>query len=293
MSSLLAGVSLHPRNIEEALHSLETVVDRLAARKDARAVFPDIYAVITRNVAQEIHRHEGLFLEPRWISRLAGRFAERYLETLAWSLEGKAQDCKAWELSHDFAEQGLTFPLQDAALGISAHINFDLALGLWKTIEEFGDTSQAKLARYKHDHDAVNSLLAASLPESLERLMVRYGCATTSLLAGRALLPLTRAVSLHVLARWREHVWNDVLALVHARNKREQAAVISRMGQRSGRLGHVFALSSQVRRLGREVWATVTRAPMAPVPTLARLYTFRPRAWQPEEPERFWIPLAG
>jgi hypothetical protein len=293
MSSLLTGVSLHPRNVEEALHSLETVVARLAARRDARAVFPDVYAIITRNVAQEIYRHEGLFLEPRWISRLAGRFAERYLETLAWSLEGTDQDCKAWELAHDFAEQGLTFPLQDAALGISAHINFDLALGLWKTIEEFGDTSQVKLARYKHDHDAVNSLLAASLPESLERLMVRYGCATTSLLAGRALLPLTRAASLHALARWREHVWNDVLALVHARSEREQAAVISRMGQRSGRLGHIFALSSHVRRLGREVWATVSRAPLAPVRPLARLYTLRPRAWQPEEPEPFWIPLAS
>jgi len=286
MSSLLTGVELQPRDVEEALRSLDTVVNRLAARRDARAVFPDVYAIITRNVAYEVHRQQGLFQEPRWISRLAGRFAERYLETLAWSLEGERQDCPAWELAHGYAEQGLTFPLQDAALGISAHINFDLALGLWRTIEEFGDTSPERLARYKHDHDAVNSLLAASLPESLARLMGRYGCSTTAVLAGRALLPATSALSLYVLGRWREHVWGNVLALVHARGEIERAEVIVRMRKHSERLGHLFSLSSKVRR----VLAAVPRPTSTEMRPLARLYRLRPWVQQPR-PEQ--VPLAS
>jgi hypothetical protein len=289
-SLLLTGVELHPRDVEEALRSLDTVVNRLAARKDARAVFPDVYAIITRNVAYEVHRHQGLFQEPRWISRLAGRFAERYLETLAWSLEGQAQDCKAWEVSYGYAELGLTFPLQDAALGISAHINFDLALGLWRTIEEFGDTSQARLSRYKHDHDAVNSLLAASLPESLARLVERYGCSTTAVVAGRALLPVTGRLSLYVLGRWREHVWDNVLALVHARSEAERAEVISRMNQHSGRLGNFFSLSSRVRHLGRNMLASVPRASTTDTHPLARLYRLRPWVRQTEPRQ---MPLAG
>jgi hypothetical protein len=290
MSSLLTGVELHPRDVEEALHALDTVVNRLAARKDARAVFPDVYAIITRNVAYEIHRQQGLFQEPRWISRLAGRFAERYLETLAWSLEGQAQDCKAWELAYDYSQLGLTFPLQDATLGISAHINFDLALGLWRTIEEFGDASAARLARYKHDHDAVNSLLAASLPESVERLVGRYGCATTAVMACRALLPVTSALSLYVLGRWREHVWDNVLALVHARSEVERVAVISRMQQSSGRLGHLFSLSSRVRLMGRNMLASVPRPSATDVRLLARLYRLRTWVQQPD-PQR--MPLAS
>ncbi|HEX8703365.1 MAG TPA: DUF5995 family protein, partial [Myxococcaceae bacterium] len=243
MSSLLTGVELHPREVEEALRSLNTVVDRLAARKDARAVFPDVYAIVTRYVAYEVHRQQGLFREPRWISRLAGRFAERYLETLAWSLEGQGQDCTAWELAHRYAELGLTFPLQDAALGISAHINFDLALGLWRTIEEFGDTSPQRMARYQADFEAVNALLATSLPETLERLAGRYGCSTTAVAASRALRPVTSLVLLQVVRRWREHVWDNVLALAHARSEAERAEVISRMHQHSGRLGNFFSLS--------------------------------------------------
>jgi hypothetical protein len=241
--SLLSGIQMHPRNVEQALESLEVVTERLRARGDARAVFPDVYAVITRNVAREVRGRTGFFLEPEWISRLAGRFSERYLETLAGSLEGSGQDCRAWELAYGFADLGLTFPLQDAAFGISAHINFDLALGLWKTIEEFGDLSERQMARYKHDHDAVNGLLAASLPEAVALLSERYGCSFTARFTGR-LLPVTSAVSLGVLRRWREQVWTDVRALVHAADERQQRRVLARMHQRSGRWAELFALGS-------------------------------------------------
>jgi hypothetical protein len=61
-------------------------------------------------------------------------------------------------------------------------------------------------------------------------------------------------------------------------SKAEQAAVISRMNRRSGRLGHVFALSSTVRRVGRQVWTAVSRSSPAPIRPLAPLYTMRPQA---------------
>jgi hypothetical protein len=255
MSSLLDGVELRPKDVVAALGSLETVVGRLHARRDARAVFPDVYAVITHNVASEVLGRTGFFQEPEWISRLAGRFAERYLETLSWSLQRTAQDCRAWELAYAYADRGLTLPFQDAALGISAHINFDLALGLWRTIEEFGDTSERRLARYKHDHDAVNGLLAASLPEAVARLVERYACPVTPRMFSGAMRPVMRELALFVLERWRAHVWEDVLSLVHASGAAGREAVVARMHRRSGGLGQVLALGCEVRRLGRDTRA--------------------------------------
>jgi hypothetical protein len=285
MIALLDGIDLHPREVESALVGLNTVVARLAARSDSRAVFPDVYGIITRNVAREVRRgDQGLFLEPAWISRLAGRFAERYLETLTWSLRGEAQDCAAWDIAYRAAKAGTTIPLDDAALGISAHINFDLALGLWQTIEELGDTSPEKLARYKHDHDAVNTLLAESLPEAVARLEERYGCTMTPWLRGPAMMPLTREVALFVLGRWRAQVWEDVLALVHAPGDTARQAVISRMHQRSQGLGRVLSAGSEVRRLARSWGLTPARAALsrtrpaavlrlapAPAPTLVAM----------------------
>jgi hypothetical protein len=241
--SLLSGIQMHPRNVGEALKSLETVTERLRAKGDPRAVFPDVYAIITRIVAREIEGNTGFFQEPEWISRLAGRFSERYLETLAWSQRCGLQDCRAWGLSYGLESLGLTFPLQDAAFGISAHINFDLALGLWKTIEEFGDLSAPQMARYKHDHDAVNTLLAAAVPEVVACLRERYGCAVTASFTGR-LLPMTSAMAMGMLRRWREQVWRDVLGLVFAADGREQERVLAQMHQRSGRWAEFVALGS-------------------------------------------------
>ncbi|HEX8697444.1 MAG TPA: DUF5995 family protein [Myxococcaceae bacterium] len=241
--SLLSGVQLHPRNVGEALKSLETVTERLRMKGDPRAVFPDVYGIITRIVAREIEGDTGFFQEPEWISRLAGRFCERYLETLAWSQKGTEQDCRAWGLSYGLENLGLTFPLQDAAFGISAHINYDLALGLWKTIEEFGDLSERQMARYKHDHDAVNLLLAAALPQVVACLRERYGCAVTERFTGR-LLPVTGAMAMSVVRSWREQVWQDVLALVFAEGPHEQVEVLTRIRRRSGRWADLFAMGS-------------------------------------------------
>ncbi|HVG61130.1 MAG TPA: DUF5995 family protein [Hyalangium sp.] len=199
------------------------------------------------------------------MSRLAGRFAERYLETLAWSEWGGAQDCWAWHLAYAHERGGLTFPLQDAVFGISAHINFDLALGLWKTIEEFGDRSEERMARYKHDHDAVNRLLAAAMPEVVECLKQRYGCEVTTRFTGR-LLPVTGTMVLAVLGRWREHVWKDVRALVFAPNSRGQYEVLKQMHQRSGRLAEFIAIGS----MAGSAWRALTgRVPRAPEPQVA------------------------
>jgi hypothetical protein len=258
--SLLAGIELHPKSVEQALESLETVVARLRARGDARAVFPDVYAIITRNVAHEVKGRTGFFQEPEWISRLAGRFAERYLETLSWSEWGGTQDCWAWHLAYAHERGGLTFPLQDAAFGISAHINFDLALGLWKTIEEFGDRGEERMARYKHDHDAVNQLLAVSLPEVVACLSNRYGCTVTERFMGK-LLPVTGTMVLGMLGRWREQVWKDVRALVFAPHARGQHEVLKQMRQRSGRWAEFIALGS----MAGSAWKALSgQVPLAP-----------------------------
>ncbi len=118
-----------------------------------------------------------MFLEPAWISRLAGRFCERYLETLGWYDRGAAQDCGAWHIAYASTASRFTPPGQNALLGFSAHINYDLIFGIHATIVEFGHgDDRAMLARLKHDHDQINTLLRASVIEALARLTARHGC---------------------------------------------------------------------------------------------------------------------
>jgi Family of unknown function (DUF5995) len=220
----------------QAVAALDCVADALLRAHDARAAFPDIYAVITRQVADEAARPDGPFLEPTWISRLAGRFCARYLETLRWSLAGCPQDADAWASAYLAEGDAELPPVQHALLGMSAHINYDLAIVIHATIVERGDgQDRAKIARYKHDHDCVNTLLDASIPEAIDRLIRRHRCATTRWLerAGR----LTRWFTMELLTRWRDHVWIEVEALLAARTRAQRARVIRRIGARAARLG--------------------------------------------------------
>ncbi|HLL53437.1 MAG TPA: DUF5995 family protein, partial [Myxococcaceae bacterium] len=226
-------------SIHDTLSSLAWVVGELQGAGDARAIFPDVYGIITRNVTEALPT--DFFQAPEIISRLAGRFGSLYLETLVRSAEGRHQTSAAWELAYERAKDADALPVEHAALGINAHINFDLALGIYQIIEELGIGSDlSTLNKFKHDHDAVNEILEKSLPQCLDRLIAQYGCPATPLLTRRAQRFINKRI-MAALAGWREQVWDNVLALVAAQDVHERIAVIQRMDREAARQGKLIS----------------------------------------------------
>ncbi|WP_437285869.1 DUF5995 family protein [Sorangium sp. So ce406] len=242
MSSSIDGLNLSPKSVHDAAVVLDTVTERLIAAGDRRAAFTDVYGIVTRAVAAQVERRDGVFLEPAWISRLAGRFCERYLETLRWFERGAAQDCGAWHIAYASTSSRFTPPVQNALLGFSAHINYDLVFGIHATVVEFGHAHDPRmLARLKHDHDEVNTILRRSVAEALARLAARHGCPLSAFFRDNA-PDLATWVAMEMLSRWRERVWVDVLALLGARGAGERAALARGVEQRSSRIAQVLAL---------------------------------------------------
>ncbi|MCC6553369.1 MAG: hypothetical protein IT372_10160 [Polyangiaceae bacterium] len=239
----LAGIPLRPSSAAEASVALDMVTARLRRRSDPRAAFSEVYAIITRRVAELVAAGPGVFLEPAWISRLAGRFCARYLEALSACAEGRP-DCGAWAEASRYAERRATVPAQEAVLGLSAHINYDLAIGIFDNIVELGGRDDARLlARYRHDHDAVNAILRAALPEAFERLIRDQRC-PVSAFVDRWARPVARWAIMGFLVRWRARVWREVLALLSARGQGERDEAIRRMDRRATRLGRLFTAPS-------------------------------------------------
>lgn len=235
-------ISTRPSNVEEALLALERVSEKLTEDGDPRAAFPDIYAIITRRVGESVALGAGeFFLAPRWISRLAGRFCERYLETLRWSLTGHRQDTNAWGLAYQACDAQGMLPIQHVLLGLSAHINFDLALGIYRTIVELGAEHDAETLRlFKHDHDAVNHLLRAAIPEAFDHLIAHHRCPGASLLFHHA-YALSEWTAIHILSSWRDRVWYDAMALLRA-DPAGREELVRRMELRSRRYAHLLAV---------------------------------------------------
>ena len=255
MTISLRGIDLAPAQGEAAYASLAEVADRFYRVRDPRAAFPEIYGVITREVAAELRSAECGFIEPAAISELMGRFATRYLETLQWSLDGARQDCEAWRVAYEYAARRATIPFQDVVLGLSAHINYDLAVGISQTIIANGLHQDERMtARFKHDHDHVNVLLRRSVPECFERVVSRYGCRFSQLAWSRGSRPVTFRVVMSVLSVWRERIWSDVLRLLAAGDDdAARAAVLSGMNRRSGLIARGLVAPSAPWLAGRSI----------------------------------------
>ncbi|MGK4006774.1 DUF5995 family protein [Sorangium sp. So ce1036] len=246
-----------PSDVVEALAALETVAARLRERNDPRAVFPEVYAVITRRVKEAVvDGRDGRFLEPAWISRLAGIFCEYYLEALAASLEGRTTGIEAWDVAFQCNGTQGTAAAVHALLGINAHINYDLALGLYRNIVQHGAAQDARLLRrYRHDHDLVNDVLAAAMPEIFEILRERHGCPLARIATvTRDVQRTVSSVALFLLRGWRDRVWGDLLSLLAARGEADRRAVLARMNRRSGKIARTLSMGNGALRAGEPLF---------------------------------------
>lgn len=235
---VLAGIPMTPTSVGQALHCLTEVSARLRDVGDPRAAFTDVYAIITRRVRDAINGPEGEcpFVEPQFISRLAGRFCTLYLAALRRSLEGSDEPIRAWTVANRRGGARPLLPVQHALLGLNAHINYDLALGLFDNVVSLGDADDdARLSRYHHDHDAVNQILEDAIPEVLCLLSNRYDCtAARFLLRADELLHAASGVTMAVLRAWRARVWQDLLRILAARDEPSRGRLFGWMNLRAG-----------------------------------------------------------
>ncbi|MGK3991126.1 DUF5995 family protein [Sorangium sp. So ce136] len=251
--AVLEGVTMKPANVAEALVALETVAARLREKNDPRAVFPDVYAVITRRVKEAVvDGTDDRFLEPAWISRLAGIFCEYYLKALEASLDGRSTGVEAWDVAFQCNSARGTAAAVHALLGINAHINYDLALGLYQNIVQHGAEQDARLlGRYRHDHDLVNEILAAAMPEIFAILSDRYGCPLARIATFTKDVQRTvSSVVLFMLRKWRDRVWDDLLSLLATAGDVDRRTVVSQMNRSAGKVARTLAVGNGALRVG-------------------------------------------
>lgn len=239
----LDDVLWNPINAEEALEGLEKILARLNARDDSRAIFLDIYAIVTRRVVRLLSQPDaGGFLEPEWLSHLTGRFAEEALIAVRDSLKNLPLPTAAWRFATHYPAQRLTRPFQDALLGVSAHINHDLGMVVYDNIAHQSPPADARrMARYRHDYFHVNEILRSCIPECLDLLVERYHCTSTKLVL---LVPFSRPMVeravMQMLIVWRQRVWENVVAMLEAQTPEEHQAVVERVRTTSGRIAQAL-----------------------------------------------------
>jgi len=195
---LVAAAADPYESIADASDRLGRLESLLRDREDRRAVFLTIYTRMTRAIRDRIE--DGGFANPSWMRRYTVTFANYYRRAfLAFERGELGAVPDPWRVAFGTAVAGDALVVQDAFLGINAHINYDLAL----TLRDVGIDPNRSAKRA--DHRAVNDVLARLVDAQQEALAEVYapGVADVDDAFGR----LDERLSLLGLTEGREQAW--------------------------------------------------------------------------------------
>ena len=201
---LLALVSEPYRDADEVRRGLSALLSAFEAREDRRAVFLGIYARMTAAVGRRIER--DAFADSAWVAAYLVAFANRYRVAVR-DFESGDIDALAdpWQLAFEAAEPGDSLVLQDAMLGVNAHINYDLALAL----DDVG-VGTDRPSKYA-DHCAIIDVIAELVDEAQDALADRDadGLATLDSSLGR----LDEWLTVATIDGCRDSAWRTAVAM--------------------------------------------------------------------------------
>lgn len=209
--------------LDDLLALMRQHLARFDAASDNRAAFLRVYMTMTGSVRE--HLAKPFFLDPSWVERVAVRFAWWYFDALARHERGDRPP-PAWGYAFDVAVRRQGFLLQDILLGMNAHINNDLPLVVAGILRDEGDSADPiRTARRRFDHDMINRVLHAVIPEVEETTAEHYGRLIRPL--GRLTGTLDQALSLYGLRTWRDNVWHNARFLLAAAGGAERERVVA------------------------------------------------------------------
>lgn len=191
-------------SIADAAERLSELEARLRERGDRRAVFLMVYVRMTQEVRDGIER--DTFAGPDWMRAYVVTFANYYRRAfLAFERGHLGAVPDPWRIAFGTAIRGDALVVQDAFLGVNAHINYDLAL----TLEDVG--IDPKRARKRADHLAINDILADLVDAQQAALAEMYaeGVADIDDAFGR----LDESVTLLSMREGRTQAWRIAVVL--------------------------------------------------------------------------------
>jgi hypothetical protein len=233
-----------PKNIDEALEYMRTTLEVFHKKGDKRAIFLRLYYIMTLEVHAAIHGlgdYQGrqIFLDAEWVRALSGKFATLYFKGL--DTRGREPDKaveRAWKTADKACRSARSTVVQNALLGINAHINYDLPRAIAANLDPGDLKDPPTLHLRKFDHDQVNNLLVRTLRPIQDVLARDYapGIALTDNLLGN----LDERLSEIGLKYYRERVWWDALTYAAALQNGTEGIVRDKLNWESHKVAEVL-----------------------------------------------------
>jgi hypothetical protein len=189
------------QTIDEVIQRLDQILERSIAEHSKDGYFAALYRNVTVQVREWIQA--GRFEDGPRMERLDVIFANRYLEALELSWQGE-ETSRSWAVAFQAKSKWPPVILQHLLLGMSAHINFDLAIAAVETAP--GD----QLPGLERDFVLINRLLDEMIQVVQDRInQVSPWFRLIDRLGGRT----DEQICAFVIGEARELAWKEALHL--------------------------------------------------------------------------------
>lgn len=202
---LLALVEEPYADVGEARRRLQELLATFKLRNDRRAVFLSIYTEMTDAVARRVE--QDTFADPSWVAEYLVAFANLYRKAVHdYELGDLSSLADPWQLAFEATEESDSLVLQDAMLGVNAHINYDLALA----VDEAG-IGPDRESKYE-DHCRITDVIADIIDDAQDLLIDSYGAENLDLV-DESLGQLDEQFSVLTIDQCRDSAWRTAIAL--------------------------------------------------------------------------------
>ena len=189
------------QTIAEVIQRLDQILERSIREQSKHGYFAALYRNVTVRVREWIR--EGRFEDGPRMETLDVIFANRYLEALAQNLQGQ-DTSRSWAVAFQAQSKWPPVIMQHLLLGMSAHINFDLAIAAVET------APGPLLPGLEYDFILINRLLDEmidTVQEQINRVSPWFGLVDR--LGGRT----DEKICAFVIGAARELAWKEALHL--------------------------------------------------------------------------------
>jgi len=212
------------RCVDRVIREMTRRFEPLGQACDHDALFSLMYLRTTEEYRRSVA--DGTFFEDTaFVNHQDAVFAQYYFDAFdAWDRGDTANTPAAWRIAFDAADRGLVTGSGNMLLGMSAHVNRDLAF----VLAEIGLVKPDGSSR-KADHDKVNEFLNRVVQPLFAEAAARFDPTVDD--GNLPWTTLDETATVQLLFAWREGAWRNAERLVMAPTEADRAMVAADIEQ--------------------------------------------------------------
>ena len=192
------------QNENDVVDGIKDLMDAFDVELPMCTPFAKAYLVTTKHITEKIKNRN--FEDNTWMQQYLVNFAEKYRKAVHSFAQGQGAVPEAWKVALNEGENTSISTFQHLALGVNAHVSYDLPITLWEV--DFNRSPNRK-----SDHDSINTFIRNRFIDEITGLISNNNTARFWEFIDATFLRIDEYFLSHIIAKARTQAWNVALQL--------------------------------------------------------------------------------